>query len=556
MILEEKTKEETGRSYADCPIRIEVWLKCDYCGVTFKRIKKNRQRNNRTIDKDSCLAKECRKKKQKEVNLKLYGCENSFQSEEVKAKTKTTNMERYGTEEYFASADFSGKREETLQDRYGVDSPLQCEEIKKKQRQTCKEKFGVENIAQHESFPDILKAAIQAQHGVDSCMQLQDCKDKRSKTCEERYGEYSYTKTDAYKKKIKQTCLEKYGVDHPSKVKEHRDKAKATSIQRYGVPYYTHTEEFKSRYVSHCIAKWGVPNPLCLQQNRKFGKTQQGIGDWLNSFGFNFHQDYTVLEGKELDLYDKDQAVAIEYCGLYWHTEQSLEPRLRPYHHNKFTSCVKKGIHLITMFEDEWKANIDVCKSLLKSILGLYERRLYARQCEVKEIDSPITRDFCNEHHLRGGSNLTHVSFGLFAGDLVGVLSLGRHPRYSGQLVLDRLCFAKDVQVVGGASKLFKHCRNWLEQKGIGSVTSWSDNRWSLGKIYKNLGFNLDKELPPDYSYVNLARPYCRLSKQSQRKSCTDCPKDVTERNWLAQQGLARIWDCGKKRWVYSISSS
>ena len=43
------------------------------------------------------------------------------------------------------------------------------------------------------------------------------------------------------------------------------------------------------------------------------------------------------------------------------------------------------------------------------------------------------------------------------------------------------------------------------------------------------------------------------LTKQSQKKSNTNCPKDKTEYLWAKERGFARIWDCGKKRWKIII---
>ena len=87
----------------------------------------------------------------------------------------------------------------------------------------------------------------------------------------------------------------------------------------------------------------------------------------------------------------------------------------------------------------------------------------------------------------------------------------------------------------------------------IKEIISWSDNRWSVGSVYRKLGFVLAEELKPDYSYVDLKRPHRRISKQSQQKKKTGCPQGMTELEWANQRGLSRIWDCGKKRWLYNI---
>lgn len=90
--------------------------------------------------------------------------------------------------------------------------------------------------------------------------------------------------------------------------------------------------------------------------------------------------------------------------------------------------------------------------------------------------------------------------------------------------------------------------------KKYSKIISWSDNRWSKGDVYECLGFKLDGDLKPDYSYVNIKNPNKkRISKQSQAKKKTGCPEGKTEHEWCLEKGLSRIWDCGKKRWVYEL---
>jgi len=107
--------------------------------------------------------------------------------------------------------------------------------------------------------------------------------------------------------------------------------------------------------------------------------------------------------------------------------------------------------------------------------------------------------------------------------------------------------------VQGGATKLFKRFKEWSHKQNYRSIISWSDNSWTQGKIYPILGFNLDAEYPPDYFYWDIKnRRYA--SKQSQQKKKTGCPKGMTEREWCMERGLYRIWDCGKKKWIYQLS--
>lgn len=539
--------EKLEKPYEKYTIRSIIPLICDYCGCSFNRVKKSIERLNINCKKDSCGSKECTKLKKNDVNVNLFGSENYFTSEVFKEKQKETNLEKFGTEEYFDSNDFKNKRKETLIERYGVDSPLKDESIKEKQKNTVLSLYGKTNYAQTDEYKEKLKL-------VD--INYDELIKKRDQTSLTKYGVTSYCKTDEHKKRKKETCLKKYRFDHSSKSELNRQLAKDTCVKKYDEISYSKTNEFKERYKNTCMERYGVPTVLMLAKNRIYGKTENELKNFINSFGFDFKKDFSVLNGKELDLYDETKKIAIEYCGLYWHNEFSSLKKDKNYHYNKYKTCKDQGIHLITIFSDEWDYKKTQCKNFIKSILGVYETKIFARKCEIKEIDKKNCCNFCDLYHIQGSVKKHKVSYGIFyQNELLGVISLGQHHRNTraNNIVLNRLCFKDGFQIVGGASKLFKHCINWAKLNGYESIISWSDNRWSVGSVYKALNFQLDEELKPDYSYVNLRNCKKRLSKQSQKKSSSNCPKNKTEYQWAIERGLARIWDCGKIRWKYTI---
>ncbi len=80
-------------------------------------------------------------------------------------------------------------------------------------------------------------------------------------------------------------------------------------------------------------------------------------------------------------------------------------------------------------------------------------------------------------------------------------------------------------------------------------IISWSDNRWSPeGAVYDRLGFSMEIEYGPDYSYTNNQGQY--RSKQSMQKKHIGAKPNKLEHERAEELGWFRIWDCGKRKWV------
>lgn len=418
-------------------------------------------------------------------------------------------------------------------------------------------KYGVTNVGGTVEKIEKRKCTSSERYGNENYIASEECKKKNR----EKYGTDYPTQAEEVKRKVRETRVKTYGVDHHSKSEDYQNVRREKQFKKLGVTHHSKTEEFKEKLRKTFLEKYGKESIFHTEHfqnllgsgNKKFGTAQNEINEFLSSLGHEFKPNRIILEGKEIDLYSEELKLGIEYCGLYWHHEFSPQPRNRSYHFDKYRQCLDKQVRLVTIFEDEWKLKNIQCKDFIRSLLHKFDSTVYARNCVVEEIDKESFCLFCDKHHIQGKCN-SLVRFGIFNnGELLGVMSLGRHHR-SNDLVLNRLCFKFGVQVLGGASKLFSRCLKWCEGRHEKIIT-WSDNRWSSGKIYEKLGFTLEKELPPDYSYV-VARggSVKRLSKQSCKKSNKGCPVDKTEREWMAELGYARMWDCGKKRWVFNLT--
>jgi DNA-binding CsgD family transcriptional regulator len=299
--------------------------------------------------------------------------------------------------------------------------------------------------------------------------------------------------------------------------------------------------------------------PTC--SNLKDSKGQREVSEFVSSLGLDVINNHKCLvdenkrKAQEIDIFIPEKNIGIEYCGLHWHSDSKIGNKPKDYHHKKMLIAKAMGIRLITVFEDEWINRPDQIKGFLQSVLNKSNETIYARECTVSVINKEIAKMFLNKNHIQGYARGTTVAFGLFHREhLVAVITGGRHHRgnASEALILDRLCVISGMHIPGAASKLLKSLRKYAADNGHNKIVSWSDNRWSEGNVYKTLGFALDGDLSPDYSYTKNRK---RFSKQSCTKTNLRKRGGIgqTEPELATSLGYNRIYDCGKKRWVLDI---
>ena len=256
-----------------------------------------------------------------------------------------------------------------------------------------------------------------------------------------------------------------------------------------------------------------------------------------------------IIAPLELDIYIPSHNLAIEYCGLYWHSDKFRD---RNYHLNKLDACEAKGIRLITIFEDEWLADSNRVIRKILNILGLDQSiKVHARSCTVVELTAQQKREFFDQHHIQG-SGPGSVTYGLVhEGVIVAAMTFIKQP--GGRWDLNR--FATSTRIPGGFSKLlthFKRSHQWSE------IVSFADRRWSEGDLYNKSGFTLEKVLPPDYYYTDT-----KIRKHKFNFRHKNLPKILGEQynpnetefqNMDCTQFL-RIWNCGLLRYVTRSTS-
>ena len=256
-----------------------------------------------------------------------------------------------------------------------------------------------------------------------------------------------------------------------------------------------------------------------------------------------------IIPPLEIDLFVPEKMIAIEFDGLYWHSNERVD---RNYHLDKTEKCAQQGIHLIHVFENEWNSNKELVKSMISNRLGATENVVYARSCDIREVSNDERDAFLLRNHIQGTDNSKHKIGLFYRHELMSVMTFGKR-KITGaapSMELMRFCSERNTRVVGGASRLFSY---FVKTYNPDEVTSYANRRYSNGSLYKSLGFELSHISPPNYWYFD--SDDCRLgrlhhrSKFQKHKLPTLLKEkfnpNKTEYQNMKDAGFSRIWDCG-----------
>ena len=471
----------------------------------------------------------------------------------------------------------------TFMKKYGVENPQQLKEIKNKTNKTIKEKYGVNNISQSQEIKDKKTKTLQKHYG-DDVNNPMNCEEIVQKV-KDNWKNKSQEEKDILTKKTKQSSLYKFGVDNAMKNKIVVNKSKTNKLNNK----LAELEKYKNyvsvkevcMIVSRCydrvldvikllnlevleIKDINLIKKSDLNKIENYFKTasdyatsneEKDLLEFIKDLTTEkiISNDKSLINPYELDIYIPSKNLAFEFDGIYYHSNQFKD---KMYHYNKTKLCEEKGIRLIHVFEDDWRFKQDVVKSMIKSSLGIYDRKIFARKCEIKNISISDYRDFMNKNHLQGYTTASYY-VGLYYNDelvqSIGIKYNGLNKTYE----LNRMSTKLNTQVVGGFSKLVKYAVN---QFNIKEMASYVFKSWFNGNSYETCGFKFDKECPPTYWYIvngmkvnrmNYQKKYIKEKfNKGELKYYNDSDSEFDN---MAKNGFSWIWDSGKIRLKYKI---
>lgn len=407
--------------------------------------------------------------------------------------------------------------------------------------------------------------------------------EKTKKTCLEKYGKSSFFSTEHFRQKSKETCMKKYGVEYISQNESIKKKCAETFLKNYPIDSTQRQKLFSDTgekrkicserkkliiedFLNSCSVynisiKYGHSQKTIYDIIHEYGHSgkirtissyETFISNFLNELGISFIQNSrSIIKPYELDFYIPEYNVAIEFNGLWWHSEKN---KGRNYHIEKTKLCLEKNINLIHIFENEWIEKPQIIKSIIKSKLKKIQHRFFARNCTCSILTNDDVKEFLNKNHIQGYI-AAKQHLGLFHdNNLVSVMSFS-NSRYdkTSDWEMYRFCNKIDTHIVGAASKLFKY---FLNNNNVNSIVTYADRRYFSGSMYEKLGFKYSHDSKPNYFYF-YKKEYklhsrLKFQKHKLKKLLDIFDATKTEYENMLLNGWNRIWDCGNSVYKYN----
>lgn len=403
----------------------------------------------------------------------------------------------------------------------------------------------------------------------------EDRKSKIKDKLIEQYGMESHNQLDFVKEKKKKTTLENYGVENPAQIKRDFSLTKSykdfistiESNSDYKVIEYIGDSIYKI-YHSKCDSTFEISSRLI--KNRKnidceicttctpyksFSGNENIIKNILDKNKIQYESmNRSILDGKEIDFYLPDYNIGIEINGLYWHSEKYKD---KNYHLDKLNLANSKNINLIQFFEDELNDKSHIIESMILSKCRLSRNKIYARKCIIKEVSSKESNQFLSKNHLQGKVN-SLIRLGLYYdNELVSLMTFGKKRIALGSYSNDseyelyRFCNKLNHNIIGGASRLLKYFENTYKPS---SIISYANKRYSNGKLYEKIGFNLIGESEPNYYYTYGNKRYYRYRFRKNILIEQGYDKNLTEHQIMNNRGYLKIYDCGNYKYMITYT--
>lgn len=439
----------------------------------------------------------------------------------------------------------------------------QSQETKDKRAQTNLEKYGHVNVGQSDYAREKFYEAYSDEKRAN------EIKEATKQGIIKKYGSLE-AGIEHRMKRTAEAMIEKYGVASPFKNPEiHRKSIDARRSTSYvdGSLKKAAYSRVKQRFIDKCKLELLVTKEdytgiegsklsfKCLKCERTFEANYQPELDCplcrTKVPNFKSGEELSVkkyiesittdqwissnksLVGFELDILSVDRKFAVEYCGLYWHSQYS-RGKMSDYHKSKYDKCKNEGVELLTIFSDEWKFQENKVKILINNYL--IQPQLLATDFEIIEISDSDADAFYQNNLLNFENDTTN-----------GMISVALHKdgeNFAVVSVNDKneiIYFSSSLPISGWFDRLTNYL---MENHGFEYLFAKSNHRYNSDKLFQFSNFTKLYDNPPEFALnikyekriVDENILIKLLDEDNLEKTVDGIRYDI-------------IWDCGNSIW-------
>jgi hypothetical protein len=497
--------------------------------------------------------------KKKTTCLNKYGTEYASQNKDIKLKIKNTNIETYSNLEL--RNNLSQKISLTYQDHH--------DEIIEKRKQTNLLKYGEYTAMTFQAIKKQQNAFLN-KYGTSNPFLIHEDTKEKAKQGKILYYKNEENKNKSIEKRLN-TIIKKYGsLEEMNYIIFNKNKQKIinkiidSGIKEKIIEYVYEKPGF-IKCECECGHVYEISLHLLRERHKRndiicttcspvlsrwISNAEIELYNWLSQYVNCENNNRKILPKSEIDIYIPEKNIAIEFNGIYWHSDLFKD---KNYHLNKTLLLKEKNISLIHIWEDQWETKKDIIKERLLSKLNLTQNKINigARKCTIEEVSNKEIKFFLEKNHLQGHINSSINIVLKYEGEIISCLSIGKR-KIGKNNNLDyeilRFCNKININCPGSFSKLFKYASN----KYKGKYITYSDLCWGEGNVYKSANFIFDKYTNPNYWYFIENKRYHRYTFNKQRLIKLGYDKNKTEQQIMNEDIKAlRIFDCGQAVWKY-----
>ncbi len=348
--------------------------------------------------------------------------------------------------------------------------------------------------------------------------------------CLKKFGTRRASQSDKVKRKVRKTNLKKFGVENPFQSEKIKDKIKQTLINNLGVDNPQKSNIIKNKSRKTCIVKYGTEYKS--QQHIKI-KNLNKLKD--KNFLINLHHNERITLTKIATILGVTPKTVCNYFAkhdikTFNYPSSSYEKEIIEFLDQENIEINSRKI--IVPYElDIYLPN----NKLAIEFNGMFWHSFNKKETPKEKRKHLLKIEMCEELGIQ--------LFNIFENELVSLIIFSELKKHYYKIT--RHCDKNGIDIIGGASKIFKYFIDNYYQK---SIISRVDRRSSDGSLYKKLGFKHLYNSNINYYYFKNKRflyPKEKFQKHKLHEQLKIFDPKLTDYQNMFNNNYRRIWDCG-----------